>query len=175
MFIRVGKEWHLNKRFFFVLLNFVFMSLNSKECNDLKRSIFETLYPVGSIYVSMNDNNPVNIFGFGKWETIEDRFLYCSQNESKQTGGSKKITIDNLPPHKHGIVNWYDNADYNPIDKIGLEFTTDLPYMSIPNDVGELAVNPDPCQTRTTYTENEGNGVDYLPPYISVHAWYRVE
>ena len=165
MFIRVGKEWHLNKRFFFVLLNFVFMSLNSKECNDLKRSILETLYPVGSIYVSMNDNNPVNIFGFGKWEIIEDRFLYCSQNESKQTGGSKKITTDNLPPHKHGIVSYYDDFNYNP--------TTDGHINSIPTDCA--APESYFPITRTTYTENEGNGVDYLPPYISVHAWYRVE
>ncbi|EAX94210.1 hypothetical protein TVAG_360560 [Trichomonas vaginalis G3] len=48
----------------------------------------------------MNSTNPASVLGFGTWQQIVDKFLYCA-NSSNQTGGSKKITEANLPPHKH--------------------------------------------------------------------------
>ncbi|EAX70794.1 hypothetical protein TVAG_562310, partial [Trichomonas vaginalis G3] len=60
------------------------------ELQTLKTEILQTLYPVGSIYTSMNSTNPASVLGFGTWKQIVDKFLYCA-NSSKQTGGSKKI------------------------------------------------------------------------------------
>ncbi|KAI5513237.1 keratin-associated protein family, partial [Trichomonas vaginalis G3] len=75
------------------------------ELQTLKTEILQTLYPAGSIYTSMNSINPATVLGFGTWEQIVDKFLYCA-NSSKQTGGSKKITEANLPPHTHtGTTN----------------------------------------------------------------------
>ncbi|KAI5525221.1 keratin-associated protein family, partial [Trichomonas vaginalis G3] len=76
------------------------------ELQTLKTQILETLYPIGSIYTSMNSTNPETVLGFGTWEQIVDKFLYCA-NSSKQTGGSKKITEANLPAHTHtGTTNF---------------------------------------------------------------------
>ena len=61
--------------------------------------MIDLLYPVGAIYMSMNDVNPSTLFG-GTWEQIQDRFLLCSSS-SKQTGGSTTISTSNLPSHKH--------------------------------------------------------------------------
>ncbi|KAI5508757.1 keratin-associated protein family, partial [Trichomonas vaginalis G3] len=79
------------------------------EVNDvitsMKNEILQTLYPVGSIYTSMNSTNPETVLGFGTWKQIVDKFLYCARY-SKQTGGSKKIKEANLPPHTHtGTTN----------------------------------------------------------------------
>ncbi|KAI5520929.1 organellar and viral DNA polymerase type B, partial [Trichomonas vaginalis G3] len=75
------------------------------ELQTLKTQILETLYPIGSIYTSMNSTNPATVLGFGTWQQIVDKFLYCA-NSSKQTGGSKKITEANLPAHTHtGTTN----------------------------------------------------------------------
>ncbi|KAI5505603.1 keratin-associated protein family [Trichomonas vaginalis G3] len=75
------------------------------ELQTLKTEILQTLYPIGSIYTSMNSTNPASVLGFGTWQQIVDKFLYCA-NSSKQTGGSKKIIEANLPPHTHtGTTN----------------------------------------------------------------------
>ncbi|KAI5512202.1 keratin-associated protein family, partial [Trichomonas vaginalis G3] len=87
------------------------------EVNDvitsMKNEILQTLYPVGSIYTSMNSTNPASVLGFGTWKQIVDKFLYCARY-SKQTGGSKKIKEANLPPHTHtGTTNTTGNHSHS--------------------------------------------------------------
>ncbi|EAX68676.1 hypothetical protein TVAG_084080, partial [Trichomonas vaginalis G3] len=72
------------------------------ELQTLKTEILQTLYPIGSIYTSMNSTRPEVVLGFGTWTQIVDRFLYCA-NSSKETGGSKTISGANLPAHSHYI------------------------------------------------------------------------
>ena len=48
--------------------------------------LLESVYPVGSIYLSINDINPANLFGFGTWEQIKDRFL-LSAGDTYMGGG----------------------------------------------------------------------------------------
>ena len=71
-----------------------------KRDNPIISHMFDLMNPVGSIYTSMEARGPQVMFGVGAWEQIVDRFLYCA-NSSKETGGSKKISVDNLPPHSH--------------------------------------------------------------------------
>ncbi|EAX73688.1 hypothetical protein TVAG_259720, partial [Trichomonas vaginalis G3] len=72
------------------------------ELQTLKTEILQTLYPIGSIYTSMNSTRPEVVLGLGTWTQIVDRFLYCA-NSSKETGGSKTISGENLPAHSHYI------------------------------------------------------------------------
>lgn len=80
-------------------------------------NLFDMIYPIGSIYVSINSTSPEKIFG-GKWQQITDRFLYCS-NSGLETGGSKTITGANLPSHSHYIdlntqdSGWHNHSAYN--------------------------------------------------------------
>ncbi|EAX69967.1 hypothetical protein TVAG_590100, partial [Trichomonas vaginalis G3] len=57
-----------------------------QELNVLKQILPNLIYPVGSLYVSMNSTRPEVVLGFGTWTQIVDRFLYCA-NSSKETGG----------------------------------------------------------------------------------------
>ena len=62
--------------------------------------LLDIIYPVGSIYMSMNNTDPSVLFG-GTWTQIKDnRFLLCSSS-SKQTGGSTTIKTENMPLHSH--------------------------------------------------------------------------
>ena len=118
------------------------------------QALIDLIYPVGSLYTSFNNINPGYFLG-GTWEQIVDRFLYCANN-SKQTGGSKKITIENLPPHSHSI-------------------TTANDAIGDPDGAADTATN------RYNYwrgvksfdTGKTGSGTDYMPPYLSIYAWYR--
>ena len=120
--------------------------------------LVELFYPVGSIYVSMNPASPALRFG-GTWEQITDRFLYCA-NSSKETGGSKTITVEQLPPHAHA----YAVASHRDGNPDGAADTAEHRYNYWRHNEG-LNFN-----TITSYT---GNGEDYMPPYMTVYAWYR--
>ena len=56
-------------------------------------------FPVGFIYLSQNSTSPATTFG-GTWAALnENRFLRPSN--AWTTGGSKKISVDQMPSHNH--------------------------------------------------------------------------
>lgn len=63
-------------------------------------TIINTIYPIGSIYMSTNIANPSTLFG-GQWEQIKDRFLLSAGDTyaNGTTGGSavNKLMMNNLP------------------------------------------------------------------------------
>ncbi|EAX86681.1 Phage tail fiber repeat family protein, partial [Trichomonas vaginalis G3] len=154
------------------------------ELQTLKTEILQTLYPIGSIYTSMNSTNPASVLGFGTWKQIVDKFLYCARY-SKQTGGSKKIKEANLPPHTHtGTTNTTGNHSHS-ITKRGY---TNLAAGSDRQGMNRNDISTDPVDSNAgifcgttgnhshTFTTNPtGSGADYMPPFVTVFAWYRVQ
>lgn len=72
------------------------------------------LYPIGSIYMSIQDTNPSVFFG-GTWERIAKGKTLVGVDEndtdfntSSKTGGEKThtLTVDELPKHTHNIPTW---------------------------------------------------------------------
>ncbi|KAI5545781.1 keratin-associated protein family [Trichomonas vaginalis G3] len=154
------------------------------ELQTLKTEILQTIYPVGSIYTSMNSTNPATVLGFGTWKQIVDKFLYCARY-SKQTGGSKKITEANLPAHTHtGTTNTTGNHSHS-ITKRGY---TNLAAGSDRQGMNRNNISSDPVDSSAgifcgtagnhshTFTTNPtGSGEDYMPPYMTVYAWVRTD
>ncbi|KAI5517014.1 keratin-associated protein family [Trichomonas vaginalis G3] len=129
----------------------------------------------------MNSTNPATVLGFGTWEQIVDKFLYCA-NSSKQTGGSKKIKEANLPPHTHtGTTNFsgdhshslrdhplYNSEYYAGNDVLSPDYNHAAKKTFRPTEPGGNHVH--------TFTTNPtGLGKDYMPPFMTVFAWYRVQ
>lgn len=79
---------------------------------------FDAIYPVGSIYLSVNNVNPSNLFG-GVWERINGYYLYAGEggvtNGSNTSGaasgntGSTALTVNQIPAHRHDSIQ-YDNG-----------------------------------------------------------------
>lgn len=71
-------------------------------------NMFSLIYPVGSIYMSVNSTSPATLFG-GTWEQIKDKFLLSTGNSyaNGSTGGSAThtIAVGNLPTHTHTYSN----------------------------------------------------------------------
>ena len=150
-------------------------------------TLIDIFYPVGSIYTSMNSTNPSELFG-GTWEQITDRFLYCADS-SKETGGSKTITTANLPSHTHTF------SGTTATDSVQFRSTTNGNVIENYGNKGILSVESESGKTTTynvtteessnewevltfSYTpsgtlSNTGSGAEFLPPYITVYAWYR--
>ncbi|EAX78258.1 hypothetical protein TVAG_201340 [Trichomonas vaginalis G3] len=150
------------------------------ELQTLKTEILQTLYPIGSIYTSMNSTRPETVLGFGTWTQIVDRFLYCA-NSSKETGGSKTISGENLPAHSHYIDLSTSQAGWHKHRYWDWSAMTKGKGYDVKDDV-KFAIN---CYWSNTegggnhthrvsgYTQTTGQSKDYMPPYMTVYAWYR--
>lgn len=59
-----------------------------------QNNLIDLIYPVGSVYLTINDINPSLIFG-GTWEKIEDKFLIGagSKEVTSQGGGRSRVFI----------------------------------------------------------------------------------
>ena len=77
--------------------------------------VFDVVYPVGSIYMSVNNVNPSTLFG-GTWEQISGKFLLASSSgrAAGTTGGAETVsytpagsvgnhtlTAAEMPAHTH--------------------------------------------------------------------------
>ena len=157
-----------------------------KDVLNSKYELLMTIYPVGSIYTSMNNINPTQIFGFGEWEPIVDRFLYCA-NSSRETGGSKKISVNNLPSHNHYFsgttsmagahTHLISNRGYYGCGNGGKETISRYDITSDNREYNTgLIIDHAGSHIHSVYgnTADTGSGTDYMPPYITVYTWYRV-
>lgn len=123
------------------------------------KTFLDLTYPVGAIYQSMNSTSPATLFG-GTWTQLSGSFLYPSTGASNQTGGESTVTLttSQIPSHVHKV-------DYKNISKTGT--TTGVrsgPY------------SYDSSGTTSVSTSSVGGGAAHnnMPPYTTIHAWYRV-
>ena len=48
---------------------------NTESVIDIiKNDVLEMIYPIGSVYISTEEGNPMELFGFGEGEILPDRF-----------------------------------------------------------------------------------------------------
>ena len=119
-----------------------------------------TIYPVGSIYMSVNATNPSVLFG-GTWEQIKDTFLLSAGDkyEVGSTGGEEKhiLTIEEMPNHRHGVAN-YNTSGYS-IDRS-------------PVLIGETQKGWE----GSVFSSYEGGSQAHnnMPPYLTVYMWKRI-
>lgn len=78
--------------------------------NNIQAQIINTnsIYPVGSIYLSVSSTNPTTLFG-GTWVQMKDTFLLGAGDNyvAGSTGGSADAT---LPAHTHTLTATADSA-----------------------------------------------------------------
>ena len=125
----------------------------------------DLIYPIGSIYLSLNDINPNKMFG-GTWERIKGKTLVGVDESdtdfktSKLTGGEKthKLTIAEMPSHTHDCKT-YGNGGVSTKGG-GLWGVTDA--------YGE-ATNQYPSIYKTGGDQAHNN----LQPYYTCFIWYR--
>lgn len=84
------------------------------EVDSALDDIIDTIYPVGSIYMSANDVDPSTLFG-GTWQRIEDKFLLSkgsSYTTLGDTGGSATVSLtqSQMPRHTHTQVQHTHSA-----------------------------------------------------------------
>ena len=136
------------------------------------RTPVDLIYPVGSIYMSVNATNPKELFG-GTWERITDTFLLAAGEtyEAGSVGGeaTHKLTVPEMPIHDHPISG-NGNASglgttYNAITMQGSAY---------PNDPA-LVRGGDYTGNGYAYINKRGGDKPHnnMPPYLAVYTWKR--
>jgi len=134
-------------------------------------SLIDKIYPVGSIYMSVNSTSPATFIG-GTWQRIQDTFLMAggSNYAPGTTGGSAS--------HDHNLSSNGAAAIRNYADTLGFGPGTSLPTLSeqYGASVWTFTHNPDSSSTFNysgvgLYGKTDSETT--LPPYMSVYVWKR--
>ena len=71
---------------------------------EIAKETIGKMYPVGSVYMSVQNTSPSVLFG-GTWNKIEGKYILAADfsNKAGSTGGNEKVTLtqENLPVHTH--------------------------------------------------------------------------
>lgn len=133
-----------------------------------------SIYPVGSIYMSVNNVDPGLLFG-GTWERIQDTFLLASGSTyaAGDTGGEAEhtLTTNEMPSHTHfeRFASNYDNIGYYVSNyNTGGSINGVLQYGTRRDGIASADVRV------TTASEGGGSSHNNMPPYIAVYVWKRV-
>ena len=135
------------------------------------------LYPVGSVYISVNDTDPGTFIG-GTWERIKDRFLLAAGNTyaAGSTGGEATHT------HKYGFQfgAYYGSISMEQDAQSGaLQGGTGNPVGSVAITDIKSNVNNNAAQsTKTLPTSHyksiaDTSSASNIPPYLAVYMWKR--
>ena len=134
-----------------------------------KSDLLNLIYPVGSIYMSVNNTNPASLFG-GTWQQIKDRFLLAcgSTYNAGATGGEAKhtLTINELPKNSMKIphVAYYDDCSISGggWKQISREQTEKEGVSQDKTNDGWHIMS---------IGNNEAH--NNMPPYLAVYMWKR--
>ena len=169
-----------------------------QENND-ELNFIDMIYPVGSIYMSVNNVNPSILFG-GYWEQIKDKFLLSAgENYSGgSTGGSSTVSLtkSQMPRHTHtqnqhqhkvnrtdGQFVTRDGTKTAGIGEKGASSGTHHYSPSIASDdnwwgteytANTTATNQYTGGTDSTQSESNGSAHENMPPYLVVYIWKRI-
>ena len=141
-------------------------SKTSDLINDSSFTTLQAVYPVGSIYMSVNTVSPSVLFGFGVWEKIEDKFLLGSGTNyaNGSTGGSADAVVVS---HNHTYGRQYvlttSGGGVDRVSKAG-ETGTKVPNL--------LQSNDSIYRNYINESGEDGAGKN-MPPYLAVNIWKR--
>ena len=150
------------------------------QINALKgeqSQLLQRVYPIGSFYVTESTANPATLFGFGRWEKIEDKFLIGAGKNTpiKSSGGSKTHSHGNKNGRNGnlaaaiGAVNGNTNA-------IGYKAANDTDLNALGNATFVVSGAGQGFTGWNHFTQVVGQTAEdgTLPPYYAVNIWRRV-
>ena len=123
--------------------------------DDVKNCV----YPIGSIYMSVNSTSPAAFFG-GTWVQLKDRFLLGAGDTyaNNTTGGEAEhiLTINEIPSHDHkqriGTGNGTWGAGFGKVS----------------------GTSPTDLLNSYVYATGGGQAHNNMPPYLTVYMWKRI-
>ena len=177
-----------------VLINFVNNQNNRTRTGAVLEAsqihnLIDVVYPVGSIYMSVNTVSPSILFGFGVWEKIEDKFLLASGTTyaNGSTGGSADSVVvshnHTQKSHTHSpysqkrFIVVGDGADWTYTGKVKIRTDgsgTAYYYPHSNSDTGGIGESIEMAGASPIINSTGEDGTNKnMPPYLVVNIWKR--
>lgn len=147
------------------------MSKSIQLKNDNENMYPHPYYPVGSIYLSVNNQNPTKWFG-GKWEQIAQGRTLVGVDENdvdfnivKKIGGNKY-----LQRHLHRGIHYMGLESANNLALNSGNKGYRIPYEGSWSDTGGAGTG---AEELVTNYPGDGNS-ENLQPYFTCYIWLRI-
>lgn len=129
-------------------------------------SLIDIVYPIGSIYMSVNAADPSTLFSGTSWEKLEGRFLLGSSSTYTlgSTGGeaTHTLTQNEMPKHTHPMYSYNPGGD-------GTWTPDEGSYL-----VDSVTDNKNTWWARLAMGYAGGGAAhNNMPPYLVVNMWKR--
>ena len=137
-----------------------------------KDRLMSKVYPVGSIYMSINEVSPSALFG-GVWERIENAFLLAASKEHPAGEAGGAVT------HSHGkgdLVAAIGTSGGTP-SRIGFMHDNTHKGQTATYSIGGQNGSYKEGETinHNTAIIGETGDSSSMPPYLSVYMWVRIK
>lgn len=160
---------------------------------DTTQKILNMIYPVGSIYMSVNNVSPATFIG-GTWTALTDRVLIGagSSYAVNATGGATShthtsaahthttaghtLTVNEMPSHTHATYGQVPRINDSSVsgDTYGHTSQQSWWFRSVAGEVKYAGggASHSHGNTGSTTPGNTGSSSN-LPPYLAVYMWKR--
>lgn len=156
--------------------------------------ILNYVYPVGSIYMSVNSTSPATLFG-GTWEQLQNRFLLGAGTSYSNgaTGGEASVsytpggtignttlTVNQIPSHQHGVVKWKKGTTTTQqnVGWYSSDAGSGSKWQILSGSDGNQTYDCGTTATGGSKAHNHGwtgtkATIATMPPYLVVYMWKR--
>lgn len=152
---------------------------------------FDDIYPIGSIYLSVNSTDPGLLFG-GTWQRIKDRFLLGAGDiyTAGDTGGSadavvpyhrhsvSSVTTGGMSgndPHRHSVGYMTGTRGTGSTNTRVGPYGESVEEGNVTTHTTSVAHTHDVPSHNTNYAGTSGNATGAnMPPYLVVYMWQRI-
>lgn len=137
------------------------------------KTLLNYIYPVGSIYLSVNATNPGTLFG-GTWVQLKDRFLLGVGDSytNGETGGAAThtLTSNEMPTHGNHL---YSGASWIGQGTANGKYLNSDANMSTFGTSGRGWTFSSNEAYPAGFTSGGGKAHNNMPPYLAVYMWKR--
>lgn len=135
-------------------------------------AILSKIYPIGSIYMSIENASPASFLG-GTWEQIKDTFLLSAGDTytNGDTGGeaTHTLTVDEMPSHTHAFMSAGKGGTYTDNYKQVWTATGGSDGNGVPANLSLATIEGIQGVQNTGGSQPHNN----MPPYLVVYMWKR--
>lgn len=136
----------------------------------LSSILLNQVYPIGSIYMSVNNSSPASFLG-GTWQRIQGRFLYGVVDNNTTYAVNKEggevnhiLNTNEMPKHSHVFVNGSGYEIKPAVMAVGPSGGHELVQVS----EGQRAY-----ENLKLQSTGENQSHNNMPPYLCVYMWKR--
>lgn len=144
--------------------------------NAIVTALFNSVYPVGSIYISTSSTSPASFLG-GTWQRLYDRMLVGGGNSYScgATGGAATVALTQAQtPSVTGSITMHQAGVSTNVNAVSGCFSSGLTNDNTNRDGGTKNSGSVSIGVINFSNGGQNQAHENMPPYLAVYMWQRV-